>query len=99
MTSNELDETAKAARRELSTFERAGGGTWLAGGRPSAADVAICPFIATLDRAMTKAGAQAREIGLHPLSEAFPNIRRWMGLVEAVPGYERTCPPHWRAAQ
>jgi glutathione S-transferase len=99
MTPNELDETAKAARRELSTFERAGGGTWLAGGRPSAADVAIYPFIATLDRATTKAGTQAREIGLHPLGEVFPNIRRWMRLVEAVPGYERTYPPHWQAAQ
>ncbi len=100
MRADELDETAKAAQRELSTLERAAGGTWLAaGGQPSAADVAIYPFIATLGRATTKAEAQARDIGLHPLGEVFPNIRRWMGLVEAVPGYERTYPPHWRTAQ
>lgn len=97
MTPSELAEAAETVRRELGALERVGGGTWLVGGRPSAADVAIYPFIATLHRATTKAEPQAREIGLHPLGEVFPGVRRWMGLIEAIPGYERTYPPHWRA--
>src|SRR5581483_9345357 len=96
MTPNEREETAEAARCELRTFERVSGGTWLVGGRPSAADVAIYPFVATFNRATTKAETQAREIGLHPFGDVFPSIRRWMGLVEAMPAYERTYPPHWR---
>jgi glutathione S-transferase len=101
MTPSELDETVKDVLRELKTFdERVAGGTWLVGGRPSAADVASYPFFAVLQRAMTNAEAQARAIGLHPLRDVvFPSAQRWMGLVEAMPAYERTYPPHWRAAQ
>ena len=97
MTPDVLKEAANATRRELKTLdERVAGGTWLVGGRPSAADIAIYPFAATLQRAMTKADAPARAIGLDPLGEVFPSIRRWMALVEALAGYERTYPPHWR---
>lgn len=97
MTPSELAEAAETVRRELSALERVGGGTWLVGEGPSAADVAIYPFVATLHRATTKAEAHAREIGLHPLGEVFPSVRRWMELIEAIPAYERTYPPHWRA--
>ena len=99
MTPNELEETAKAVQRELKAFEeRISGGSWLVGEEPSAADVAIYPFVATFQRATTKAEALALDLGLHPLGEVYPSVRRWMGLVEAVPVYERTYPPHWRAA-
>jgi glutathione S-transferase len=58
MTPNELEETAKAAQRELKAFEeRSSGGSWLVGEEPSAADVAIYPFVATFQRATTKAEA------------------------------------------
>jgi glutathione S-transferase len=99
MARNALEETAKAAQRELKTLEeRIAGGSWLVGEEPSAADVAIYPFVATFQRATTKAEALALELGLHPLGEVYPSVRRWMGLVEAVPAYQRTYPPHWRAA-
>jgi glutathione S-transferase len=98
MAREALEETAKAAQRELGTFEeRIAGGSWLVGEDPSAADVAIYPFVATFQRATTKAEALAFKLGLHPLGEIYPNVRRWMGLVEALPAYERTYPPHWRA--
>lgn len=100
MTPTELEETAKKARGELRSLDqRLAGGSWLVGGRPSAADVAVYPFFATLQRATTKAEALVRELGLYPLDVVYPGIRRWMGLVEAVPGYERTYPPHWKAAR
>jgi len=100
MTRNELEETAKAAQRELKTFEESvAGGAWLVGATPSAADVAIYPFLATLERATTKAETLARATGLHPFRETYPGVGRWMELVEALRGYERTYPPHWRAAR
>jgi len=100
MTPDELHKTAQAAQRELQVFDgRVAGGSWLVGGAPSAADVTIYPFVATLQRATTKADTVGREIGLHPLREVYPSVGRWMGLVEAMPGYERTYPPHWRAAR
>jgi glutathione S-transferase len=99
MMPGELEETVKAAHRELKTFEqRVPGGSWIVGETPSAADVAMYPFVATLERSTTKAETLAREIGLHPLREIYPSVGRWMRLVESVPGYERTYPPHWRAA-
>lgn len=100
MTRNELEETAKAAQRELKTFEEhVAGGSWLVGVTPSAADVAIYPFLATFERATKRAETVARETGLHPFREAYPGVGRWMGLVEALRGYERTYPPHWRATR
>lgn len=100
MRPDELEETAKAVQRELKTFEeRVAGGSWLAGEAPTAVDVAIYPFLAVFERASaTKAKALAVGLGLHPLRELYPNVRRWMGFAEAVPGYERTYPPHWRTA-
>lgn len=99
MTPDEFEEAGKAVRRELKTLdERVAGGSWLVGEGPSAADVAIYPFVATFTRATPKAEAMASKLELHPLDELYPSIRRWMDRVEALPGYERTYPPHWRAA-
>ena len=99
VTPPELEDKAKALQVELRALElRLASRSWLAGAGPSAADVAVFPFLATLQRAMTKAEAQARAIGLLPLDEAYPNVGRWMERVETVPGYERTYPPHWRQA-
>ena len=28
----------------------------------------------------------------------YPALGRWLSRVEALPGYERTYPPHWRDA-
>ena len=100
LTPPELEEKAKALKVELRSLDlRLASSSWLAGAGPSAADVAVYPFLATLQRAMTKAEAQARELGLHPLDEAYPNVGRWMERVETVPGYERTYPPHWRGVR
>jgi len=96
---NSLDESLKIVLRELGALEeRLTGGAWLAAERASAADIAIYPFIALLQRATMKAETAARALGLHPLEEVFPNVQRWTGLIETIPGYERTYPPHWRPA-
>lgn len=100
MRPDELEETARGVQLELKTLEeRVPGGSWLAGEAPTAVDVAIYPFLAVFERASaTKAKALAVGLGSHPLRELYPNVGRWMGLVEALPGYDRAYPPHWRAA-
>jgi glutathione S-transferase len=96
----DLEGTARIARSELTALDHLlAGSSWVGGTRPSAADVAVYPFLATLRRATTRAETVARDLGLDPLDAVFPNVRRWMGRVEALPGYERTYPPHWRAAR
>ena len=100
LTRAELEENAQKAQRELKVLnERLASRSCLVGTQPSAADVAIYPFLATLQRAMTKAEEPARELGLFSFDVAYPDVHRWQGLVEAVPNYERTYPPHWRVAR
>jgi glutathione S-transferase len=83
-------------REELLTLStRLKNARWLAGERWSAADVAIYPYVRLLLRAGSKAGTRAKELGLFPLTDAFPELPRWMARVEELPGYERTFPPHW----
>jgi glutathione S-transferase len=72
---------------------------WLAGERAGAADAAIYPFLRLLTRAISKADARARELSLFQFFEAFPELAAWFARVEELPGYERTFPPHWRAAE
>ena len=47
-------------------------------------------------RAAGKDAAKPLNLQLLPLTESFRNIAAWMKRIEALPGYERTYPPHWR---
>lgn len=88
-----------ALHRELGEFEAAlDGRDWLVGGpAPSAADFAALPFIKYLERAAGKEVARNLDLGLQPLSARYPRLAAWVARIEAMPGYERTYPPHWRA--
>lgn len=69
---------------------------WIAGVTISAADIAIFPFIQLLLRASAKDEAKPLDLGFLPLSAHYPRLAEWVKRVEAIPGYERTYPPHWR---
>jgi glutathione S-transferase len=30
-----------------------------------------------------------------PLDKTYPQIAAWVARVEALPGYDKTYPPHW----
>jgi hypothetical protein len=47
-------------------------------------------------RAMEKREAGDLRSRFLPLETTYPAIARWIRRVEALPGYERTYPPHWR---
>ena len=70
--------------------------TWLVGNAISAADICAYPVVKSLERAAGKPGAEAFGLGFVPVTDRYRAIGRWMGRIEALPGYDRTYPPHWR---
>jgi hypothetical protein len=57
----------------------------------------IFPSIKTLQRALARREADELQTPFEPLEPNFPAIAAWLRRIEALPGYERTYPPHWRA--
>jgi glutathione S-transferase len=93
----EIGEAAALIQNELKRVESSlANSAWLVGGRTSAADIALFPVIQILLRAAAKDAAKPLELGFLPLAERYPSIASWVKRVEALPGYERTYPPHWR---
>lgn len=93
----DVDEAHGKVMAELARFEqRIGGGPWLVGDAPSAADLVWFPSLRTIVRAGVRAEARARELGLVPFATVFPATGAWLARIEALPGYDKTYPPHWR---
>jgi glutathione S-transferase len=69
---------------------------WLVGEQVSAADIVVFPSIMLLLRAMEKREAGELRSRFLPMDVAYPAIAKWIKRVEALPGYDRTYPPHWR---
>ena len=92
-----IREAAETVRPHVAALnEQLEHAPYLAGGALSAADVALYPPLMQLMRAAGREEALALGLGLAPLTECFPAIARWCERVEAVPGYERAYPPHWK---
>ncbi|MEJ1960258.1 MAG: glutathione binding-like protein [Gammaproteobacteria bacterium] len=69
---------------------------WVVGETISAADIVIFPSLQILLRALTKPEARDLSSRFLPLEVNYPALSRWVARVEALPGYEKTYPPHWR---
>lgn len=69
---------------------------WLVGEQVSAADIVVFPSIMLLLRAMEKREAGELRSRFLPMAVTYPAIAKWIKRVEALPGYDRTYPPHWR---
>lgn len=69
---------------------------YLSGNTLGAADIALYPPLMQLMRAAGREEALALDLGLAPLAECFPAMARWCQRIEALPGYERAYPPHWK---
>lgn len=99
-TSEKAEDIRAAAgdlHRELAGLDAAlGTCTWLAGDAISAADCVLFPAVQTLLRAAGKDAAGPLDLGFLPLDERYPSLAAWTKRVEALPGYERTYPPHWK---
>jgi glutathione S-transferase len=84
---------AELARLEASLHGRA----HLALDALSAADLVVYPMVRSLLRAAEKPAAAAFDHRITPFAERYPRLAAWMGRIEALPGYDRSFPPHWRA--
>ena len=88
----------KRSAQELKTLDaRLSARNWLVGATISAADIAIFPMIQLILRAAGKEAAQPFNLQWMPLASYYPKLARWAERIEALPNYQRTYPPHWRA--
>jgi glutathione S-transferase len=93
----ELAESMHVVAREARSIEaRLAKSDWVVGESFSAADIVIFPDIQALLRALHKPEARDLSSRFLPLEVNYPALARWIARVEALPGYDRTYPPHWR---
>jgi len=95
---DEITAAMHAVASEARTIEaRLAKSDWIVGQSCSAADLVIFPGIQLLRRALEKPQAAALSSRFMPVEVNYPALGRWLARVAALPGYERTYPPHWRA--
>lgn len=92
----QMEEAATALQSELQYFEKLiGNRSWLVGDAFSAADCVAYPEFKFLHR-MQKNPVVNQLVPFENIASDFPNMHRWMQAVEALPGYEKAYPPHWK---
>ena len=92
-----LTDAMHVVGREARTLEgRLSKEEWIVGARYSAADMVIFPWIQLLRRALDRTAAAELGARFLPMERNYPALARWIRRIEALPGYERTYPPHWR---
>ena len=93
----EITRAVHVVAGEARTIEgRLSSSDWLVGAELSAADLVVFPGIMLLRRAMEKREAGELRSRFLPMETTYPAIARWIRRVEALPGYDRSYPPHWR---
>jgi glutathione S-transferase len=93
----EIERVMGHVLKEAGTIERRlATSAWLVGEAFSAADIVVFPGIQMLLRSLERREAQELRPRFLPLQRNFPAIAAWIGRVQALPGYERTVPPHWK---
>ena len=98
LDSDEITAAMHAVASEARTIEgRLSKSEWIVGDCCSAVDMVIFPGIQLLRRALEKPQAAALSSRFMPVEVNYPALGRWLARVAALPGYERTYPPHWRA--
>jgi len=88
---------AEATHTELGRIEGALLGQTMVGDQVSAADIVLLPSVQLILRAAGHERAAPLELGFLPLADRYPKLAAWLQRMEALPGYDRTYPPHWRS--
>jgi glutathione S-transferase len=97
VTGDEITEAMHRVAGEARTIEmRLARSDWVVGESFSAADMMIYPDIRLLLRALARPHAHELAGRFLPMEINYPAIGRWLERVAALPGHERTWPPHWR---
>ncbi len=93
----DMSDAMHLVAREARTIEqRLSKSDWIVGDSYSAVDMVIFPAIQLLRRALGKPGGAELARRFMPLEVNYPALGRWLARIEALPGYDRTYPPHWR---
>lgn len=93
----QVKDAAAVLHTEFAGYdERLKHSPWLRGTGISAADIALYPYIPTVLRAAGKPAAQGLHLGFDGFAGRYPQLAKWSGTIEKLPGYERSYPPHWR---
>ena len=93
----ELEQHAATLHAELAVLEgRLRVHPYVVGDALTAADFVWLPHVKSLERAAGKEAARPFEFGFLPLAEHYAAVAAWVARMEALPGYERTYPPHWK---
>ncbi len=86
-----IAEARKAVLDELAYIVTQMRGDYLAGGVITAADYALYPMVATLAR------CDLKKPDLAMVASRPAKIAAWMQRIEALPYFDKTVPPHWKA--
>lgn len=86
-----IEEGKQSLAAELARIDAWLEKDYLAGDQLSGADFTLYPYLAFLGRVDNRKPAYH----LHPLVP--PKLAAWMKRIEALPYFERTYPPHWKA--
>lgn len=94
---NELTRSMHAIASEARTIEgRLSTRDWIVGDAYSAVDMFVFPSIQLLLRILKRPEVNVLASRFLPLETHYPALGRWLERVAALPGYDRTFPPHWR---
>jgi len=69
---------------------------YLAGDTLSAADLSVYPVMQQLLRAAAREDVRPLELSVYPLADEYTHLHAWAQRIEALPGYNEACPPHWK---
>ena len=85
-----LDDSKRAIAEQLEILAPSVADGFVAADRPGAADYALYPLVALLNR------LDARRPGETLTALIPPELRAWSSRIEALAYFARTCPPHWK---
>ena len=92
-----VNEAATETKSQLQALEEKLAASQEEADRPmSAADYVFFPHLGRLVRAASRDDAAEFNLDILPLETHYPALNRWMKRIEAMPGYDRTYPPHWK---
>lgn len=96
---DDVRRAAPAVHEEFRRLERSlSDSPFLFGASMTAADCVCFPHVRLVLRATERAPEVTRRLEFHPFASQYPSLAHWVARIEAMPGYEKTFPPHWLAA-
>jgi glutathione S-transferase len=66
--------------------------------RMTAADCVCFPEVRLVIRATERFPEIMQRLEFHPFDIKYPRLSAWVVRIEALPGYEKTYPPHWKSS-